>query len=373
MISASLYQTHTLPEKVIIGYPSWYECDEKVIKAVQQGVNVIIWFSINLITNPVTGLAEISGGPDLKCIANLSFSLQQQNLSTTHLISIGGWDSPHPDTKNKAIDYYNAWIKWNNASINSSLGFNGFDGFDWDIEGNDDLNSPYNQFTIECLDLMGEMSQLAKKDGFIVTMAPAESYLDVKNSGFDRSLKHNYPEWEVLQPNFTYHGRNVHAYLLAKYGYTRVHETSEIITFDLISVQFYEGYSHIEYSTSILKEKPSDYLVNIITRYIEGWTVNFEQDPDVKLKNQIIRIPKENFIVGLANGWAGDGKFLLIEPEEIEIAYNKLKAKGMEVRGFMFWDIADEGKVPVNKEEEFWLAAGLNKFMKTRKIYKSEF
>ena len=62
----------------------------------------------------------------------------------------------------------------------------GFDGFDWDIEGNDDMNSKYNVFTTECLDLMGEMSQLAKKDGYIVAMAPAESYLDPTTTLFDR-------------------------------------------------------------------------------------------------------------------------------------------------------------------------------------------
>lgn len=39
---------------------------------------------------------------------------------------------------------------------------------------------------------------------------------------------------------------------------------------------------------------------------------------------------------------------------------------GLKIRGFMFWDIADEGIVPVGKEKELWLASGLNKFMRTR-------
>ena len=40
--------------------------------------------------------------------------------------------------------------------------------------GNDDLNSPYNAFTVECLDYMGKFSQLAKeKNNYIVAMAPA--------------------------------------------------------------------------------------------------------------------------------------------------------------------------------------------------------
>jgi hypothetical protein len=53
-------------------------------------------------------------------------------------------------------------------------GFYGFDGIDWDIEGNDDFSSPYNHFTVECLDLMGRFSQLAKEKGsYIVSMVPA--------------------------------------------------------------------------------------------------------------------------------------------------------------------------------------------------------
>lgn len=70
---------------------------------------------------------------------------------------------------------YNYWNYWNrHIAARPSLGFFGFDGFDWDIEGNDDEESPYNQFTVACLDLMGEMSQLAKvRDGYFVTMVPA--------------------------------------------------------------------------------------------------------------------------------------------------------------------------------------------------------
>ena len=39
--------------------------------------------------------------------------------------------------------------------------------------GNDDFQSKYNIFTPQCLDLMGQMSQLAKQDGYVVAMAPA--------------------------------------------------------------------------------------------------------------------------------------------------------------------------------------------------------
>ena len=82
--------------------------------------------------------------------------------------------------------------------------------------GNDDVESVYNTFTWPCLDLMGHFSVLAKRAGYIVAMAPAESYLDPTTSQFDRSLSHLYPEWSDLQPNFRYHGHNTYAYLLAQ-------------------------------------------------------------------------------------------------------------------------------------------------------------
>jgi len=369
MFSAALANP-ILPEKLIVGYPSWEECDAKVIKAAQQGVNVIIWFAINLITNEKTGIPEISGGPDYKCVAQTASYLKENNLPTIHLISIGGWNSPHPDTRNNASAYYEAWLNWNHQNANFSVGFKGFDGFDWDLEGNDDLNSKYNYFTIECLDLIGEMSQLAKKNGLIVSMAPAESYLDATTSRFDRSLKHIYPEWETLIPKFTYHGHNVYAYLIAKYGLTLIHKNQNVFTYDFVSVQFYEGYSHIEYNTTILKQNASDYLMKIIPKYLSGWQVTFEEDSDSGLKNQIIKIPKENLVIGLANGWAGDGKFILIDIDELEEAYSKLKCMDMDIRGFMFWNIVDEGKVPLNNDKEYWLASGLNSFLCTRKMKK---
>ena len=103
--------------------------------------------------------------------------------STTHLISIGGWNAPHPDSTYSATDVYNAWHKWNTETIISPehgfygkcchhlpylfshtnisliylslllpslslLPHTGFDGFDWDIEGNDDEDSPFNTFKV---------------------------------------------------------------------------------------------------------------------------------------------------------------------------------------------------------------------------------
>lgn len=167
-----------LPSKIIVGYANWGECDESLVQAVKDGVNVLIWFSVNLAVSPVTGKPIIQGGPDIDCVASVVQTIRQLNLETIHLMSIGGWDSPHPDTSNPAEDVYDAWNTWNTVTIaRPDKGFYGFDGFDWDIEGNDDPNSPYNTFTVDCLNLMGQLSQISKMNGYIVSMAPAGKFL----------------------------------------------------------------------------------------------------------------------------------------------------------------------------------------------------
>jgi chitinase len=359
-----------LPEKIIVGYANWNQCDETLVRAVEQGVNVLIWFSVNLAVDS-TGVPVVAGGPDMNCVATIVHQIREAGLETIHLISIGGWNSPHPDTSNSAVDVYNAWNKWNTETIiNPDKGFYGFDGFDWDIEGNDTPTSPYNHFTVECLNLMGEMSQLAKKEGhYLVAMAPAESYLDPTRNGFDRSLLHEYEEWKGIIPPFPYHGRNCYAYLLSKFGVTTMSDGNSTDTFDFITVQLYEGYSHAEYNTTILKQVPNEVVVRFVQLITKGWEVAFSEDAELEYSNQFVKIPPQRLVVGLANGWAGDGKFLLIYPDEVAMAYSQLASMSLQPRGFGFWDIADEGKesqqqpgVPV------WLASGLNEFMHIRPV-----
>ncbi|CEM26497.1 unnamed protein product [Vitrella brassicaformis CCMP3155] len=160
--------------RLLIGYASWAQCDDKVIQAVEEGVNVVIWFSIDLAVNETTGRPEVFVRPDLDCIAEKAAILKEKGLETTHLISIGGWNSPHPDTSNTAKDVYLEFDRWNREDV-ARGGFGGFDGIDWDVEGNDDLSSPFNELTAACIKLMGEMSQLAKRDGYItIRVSPSQ-------------------------------------------------------------------------------------------------------------------------------------------------------------------------------------------------------
>jgi hypothetical protein len=167
-----------LPERLLIGYANWNQCDETILRAVQQGVNVVIWFSINLAVDD-NGLPTITNGPDWSCVANRIKDIRDFGFTdVVHLISIGGWNSPHPDTSHSAEVMFEHWDHWNRHTIaRPELGFAGFAGFDWDVEGNDQTLSRFNHFTVSCLDLMGRMSQLARNKGYVVAMAPAGIYL----------------------------------------------------------------------------------------------------------------------------------------------------------------------------------------------------
>jgi len=353
--------TLTLPGKIVVGYGNWHQCDEKMVKAVQDGVNVIIWFSINLVRNPQTGRPLVQGGPDLACVAERIREIRQlhNGEQVVNLLSIGGWNSPHPDTTNTPEDVFAELDRWNLE--NGGL----FDGFDWDIEGNDDASSPYNTFSTACLDAMGIISQCAKRKGYIFAMAPAESYLDPHCDLFDRSLQHAYPEWLELQPNFKYHGHNAYAYIMSKYGKTTLNSGEEIDTFDFVMVQLYEGYSHALYNLDVLKETvdPAEYVTDLVGRFKSGWTVPFSTDAELGHPDALVSLDPHKLVLGLANGWAGDGKFLFIPPETLERIYAALEVAHLQVRGFGFWNIKDEGLKPTNYDKEVWLAKDLKRIL----------
>jgi hypothetical protein len=89
--ASELHTASALPDKLAIGYASWDECDDKITTAVEEGVNVVIWFAINLLTDESSGAPVITGGPNLTCVAEKKAEYEARGLATTHLISIGGW------------------------------------------------------------------------------------------------------------------------------------------------------------------------------------------------------------------------------------------------------------------------------------------
>jgi len=226
-------------------------------------------------------------------------------------------------------------------------------------------------------------------------MAPAESYLDPSTSEFSLRLTHPYKEWSELRPDFTYHGRNVYSYLLAKYAESRLHDESIVPTFDFVTVQLYEGYSHAQFSMGLQGMPASDYIPKLVSDLEEGWEVDFAAAPEVRLGRSRVIVPSSRLVIGLANGWAGDGKFLFLSAQEVADAH---EAMGGKVRGYAFWNILDEGRsLPrgpmrnhetvtetistesqmqsnqsCTKEEQqenkkIWFARGLNSFLKIRR------
>lgn len=168
--------SRALPEKVIIGYGS--DCDA-VREAIRDGVNIVMWSFLDVtLDGSVTG-SDFYGrsGDDVKTyskrkshinvprvvvVSNLNLTAIRcfiEELSDTgfdyvlHFASIGGWNAAHLNEDIPAQAWYQAF--------NDSVG-DVFDGIDWDLEGNDEIHSKQNFFTMACLDKIGDISRLAK-------------------------------------------------------------------------------------------------------------------------------------------------------------------------------------------------------------------
>ena len=345
-----------LPQgNLILAYAT--ECNDggtTVLAEAREGVNVIIWFATSLIRNKTTGKPAIAYGLNSTCIAVVAKTLKDEGLATTHLISIGGWNAPHPNTFLSGVKWFEQWHAWNtgDAVARPSLGFNGFDGFDWDLEGNDNKGSPWNYFSLDCMHVVGDMSVAAKEKGYIVTMVPPQSYLDPMENRFDFSLLHAYDDgW---QPDFKYHGRNAYAYLLSKYGQ---------ITFDLIDVQLYETFSRADFTITHKGRDPSEYLVEWAKNITGGWVVNYT---GVDIAPQQVVVDPQRLIVGFSFG-SSTGKSVFVWPEAVAKAFAKLATPP---RGVMYWnmDLDRGGKFNETiSRPGFTFAKAFNSFLQTRK------
>jgi len=321
-IAASL-KVPPVPEYIVGAYASWGQCDEKMLKAVDDGANVLFWFSVNLECDPAGN--PVFGGalPSVECIRNIQKQLVDKSFENiVHLVSIGGWNAAHPCKSHEASEWFTAFHKWN-----CDIGFL-FHGIDWDLEGNDNLDNSNNQFSRHTLLLMADLSKLMKSNGYIVAMAPAESYLDPNTGIFSSDVT-----WPPLNPwhqDFTYTGRNVYAFAIARAG---------IETFDFISIQLYEGYSGANYAMNEMGTSAKEYVDQLMLKFSTGWYVDFSHF-DADLGSRKISISNKKLVIGLGNAWTSrPGKFLFIDPQ------SELSNLLVLPRGFMFWDIADEYRV----------------------------
>ncbi len=354
-VSYSTRRERELAPKVIVGYAS--ECNDQVMTAVQQGVNVVIWAFYHL--SPGADDTSIQNTIDLDCIQHTIHTLDQKGFTdTVHLVSMGGWNGPHLDPYfQTASQWYQAW---------KALVGNLFHGIDIDFEGNDNRQSSWNYFTLEEMDRMGEIIQLAKDDGYIITIAPAQSYLDIHSSHFSRYVNLTDPSrsWHA---DFPYFGMNVYAYWLAKYG--------DLI--DLVMVQFYESFSRAAMEiTQNNKLTPENYLQQYVWDLNQptegpGWKVDFGKDVPTSSgssRNETeglrhVALPISKLVWGFANAWANTdngGRHLYFPPITVQAAYQNLWDWMLEPRGMMFWNIANEG------EQGIYYARGLNQILHIR-------
>ncbi|CAD7926147.1 unnamed protein product [Amoebophrya sp. A120] len=391
----TLYQ---LPSKVISSYAPAPDA-EKIASEIRDGVNVVNWFTAHFNTTVSAGKKidiKIDPSRDIAEIVKIA----EVHPEVAHILCFGGWNAPHLEASVTTADgekiwltgkeYFDAFESWNADLQHKYPGFRGFDGVDWDYEGAS-WKSETNTFPREVLDIVGELSVLLKQNNYLVTMAPAQSYLDctclVEEVGGDKtssqratggdgiapaaqqeqeadenhthagtiipecefSFSLELPPWpKDWHPEFLHHGRNAYAYWLGKYGKTVIEregaDGSRVVThpvpvFDLISIQLYEGKAHADYAVSVLKMPTRRYLEDLGEQYRKGYyitvpagTAKGEPVPAEKL---LVQIPSQNLLWGFAFGKNSAGDFLV---EDFDNAL-----RGLDVRGGMFWNMEIDG------------------------------
>ena len=372
-----------LPEQLFIGYVDKLEEEEKIIQAVKDGVNVLIWAFFNF--NETTGEIEYSSSQ----MSHVESLIQNKLSSTTeteliHLTSFGGWNGPHLPTSSSSSssssqhyyysskELYDSWVRFNYQ--HNQL----FHGFDWDLEGHDNPTSKTSNLTLDCIQYMIQITKYAKNDGYIVGMAPPQSYLDIQSDhtttnnnnnggGGPFSTQLNLPPLlsSLWHPEFHYTGYNSYAPLLL---------FSDI---DFISIQFYETWSRANYeinhrTDNKKKVDPSTYLIQYVEDLVynrnQGYHVLFSskhlahftnnnKEEEEELVRKFIPVPINKLVFGFANGWAlnrKDGGVLYVDPMDVQKAFETFKKKKSAIlpRGCMFWSIGWEGENGIHFAKE---------------------
>ena len=301
--------------------------EKKVVEACcDHGVNVVVWSFCHLEVKGET--LGVNPTFSVNEVAEVRRAIEEAGVKTTHLVSFGGWNGPHPTTTASGERWFRAWERWNDE-----LG-GLFDGVDWDLEGHDDPTATTAQMTFDLLNLVCEFTTLARQQGYIVGVAPPQSYLDVYESRFDLALNHE-PSSPWGFP-FPYAGRNAYASLIDQ------------CDFDFVSVQFYEGYSRANFQINRQQISPIDYLIDVANRFDEGFDLQFS---DTEMK-KTVRIPPGRLVFGFANGWADNEKFIFIEPSDIAHAFKRLGKQ--QPRGTMFWVLDEDGVTHTEKRPLFF-------------------
>ena len=288
----------------------------QVVRACEHGVNVIVWSFAHLRKNKIDATFSVDD------VVKVKAKLEESGFEASHLVSFGGWNGPHPETSKTGAEWFAIWDDWNKGV---------FDGVDWDLEGHDDAEKS-NELTSDVVDLVLDFTKEARDKGYIVGIAPAESYLDPGSTAFDLKLNHQprapWPKFENDMTSFPYAGRNAYASLVAQGD------------FDFISVQLYEGFSSACYAITHGGTNPVDYLVDLASAFATGFDVT----------GMTIKVPPDRLVFGFANAWADGRKFVRIQSTDIAKAFARL-GRDRQPRGTMFWVLDEEGHHPSSSED----------------------
>lgn len=343
---------------IIIGYAHDAKSG-KAERAILDGINVIIWSFVHLDVDGTSATTDqqqqqkIRGKIRTDLDLEIIRKIRNKYIHVVHLAAFGGWNGPHPPphANLSGKEWCHVFLKFNQDHGNM------FDGIDWDYEGHDDISSPTSRFTLDTLDIMVDFSVEAKRQGLIVSMAPAESYLDStiqSGSSIDAqfSFALNLPPraWTsspyaseedkeiIATTGFSHAGRQCYAYVLAKAG---------IETFDWISIQLYEAYSPFAHDVHRRNMDPVEALMMRVRRLVvEGYTVTNVplSFPYLSPSEFVVKIPMSKLVLGIANGWADGRKFCKVAPSSIKSSYDAaLEKYGHGYLGVMFWTIEEEG------------------------------
>lgn len=103
---------------LILGYTTL--CEEMgasanvphLLEEARRGVNVILWSPAGFVAGP-SGTPEILLNINTTCIAVVANTLKSEGLETVHLLSIGGWNGPHPSTEFSSEVWWEKYESWN--------------------------------------------------------------------------------------------------------------------------------------------------------------------------------------------------------------------------------------------------------------------
>ena len=339
-------------QPLVIGY-SHDPKGDKVLRAIDHGVNVVCWSFFHLdVDDQDPSKPIIRTDLDLSAIKAVRDAAGKGHV--LHMAAIGGWNGPHPPPGFSGAQWAQTFVDYNKQ--NGHI----FDGLDWDLEGHDDRTASTSAFSLNTLDVMADMSRALKEQhDYIVSMAPAESYLDVLAPDHQFSLDLNlFPRWwekpdrQVVQAeDFSHAGRQCYAYVLHRAGTN---------SFDWVSLQLYESFSRFVYEATVVAERDGENVISAQMDAMRRRAVAAFDGFDVELPKYgkvRIQVPPWKLVFGFANGWADGIKVVKVERRALNRLFVRLKTAGV-----MFWTIDEEGN------NGLYLAKEVNEAIERSKI-----